>query len=323
MEDQITKETGETRKVAKVNTGSFIDYLVGLRKTREGLLRGDLDDFEKRIRVPEKIHKIIKEMYLQKREGQAIGPKRKERQKNLALKMDKTYSGLEQILREQEPEVGEVEQVRVIYLNTESNKIESTNSFYGYGSEVNMHEALNEAVTNDGLPMMVIHTHPTETNFSFKDYSPLLIGEPTSRIRLMRAQMVLLPGMQLMAVVTKDTPFFENIGDMCSFMSTRVEELNEKELQMAKKYLERLNFLFNKKFLVEAIDLIKQKRSGEKYYREEDGREEIEQQIEDETKKVPDEIARMINRALVAFGREMNVKLYFSQDMKNFREFSA
>jgi hypothetical protein len=238
MEQPQKIEVG-SKKIARIGTDNFIDYLTDKKETDKGLLRGDIDDFEKQIEMPEEIHNAIKEMYEEKR-----GSK---------------------------PPLN-VEQARVIYFDRGKRNIRSTSSTYGSDTWVDMGEPIQEVVSKNGFPIIGIHTHLEDINLSFNDYLLMLSKKPEEEIKMFKAEMVLLQSMQIMAVATDNTPLFINGNGLYEFVRSHVSELNKKRLELT---------------------------------------------------SVPDEEAKTINSALINFSRELNVKLYFSQDMRTFKEFSA
>jgi hypothetical protein len=165
----------------------------------------------------------------------------------------------------------------------------------------------------------------------------MLLGEPAEKIRVLKANIVLCPNMQIMAVVTKDTPLFTEDSDVNNLINRRSQEMDQREREVAfaaiKKmdgYQKAINGLYNIIALAKAMRL---KSSGESRNvidqaiapddLTRNARADLEQLLSVESKQAQDENARMINSALVAFGRELNMKLYFSRDMRIFKEFSA
>lgn len=332
MEEQTTVEA-ETQKIARIGTDSFIAYLVGIKETPIGSLRGDIDDFEKAIEVPAEIHQAIKEMYELRREGLITGPTLEKRKSALAVEMNNISAGLGDSFMHLQPKVGHIEQARVVYIDVNNGELGSTSSTFGYGVEVSVFEPLQEAIAKNGLPIMSIHTHPEDANFSFADYSPLLMGSSTEGVRLMKAQVVLLPKMQLMVVVTRDTPIFTEGDDVNSLVSGRRDELDQQELQLARKSLAKLKAFSDRKRLADLVNMLRE-ALGEEHKAMVDELAKrggiqanesalLQAEIGKETKRAPDESARIINTAQVSFARELNLKLYFSQDMRTFKEFSG
>lgn len=63
MSSEPSFSESEIKPIAKVGSANLVDYLTGKKETKDGQLRGDVDDFEKQIEVPEVMHQAIKEMY--------------------------------------------------------------------------------------------------------------------------------------------------------------------------------------------------------------------------------------------------------------------
>jgi len=331
MEAPADKEV-KNPKIAQIDNDNFIDYLMGLEKTSNGLLRGDLEDFESRIEVPEEIHQVIKEMYEQKRETvTGIGELSEQFRDEFVSQIEAMLPGVGDEMKEQKDVSLTVEQARVVFIDRNLN-IKSTSPEYGHGNEVDLSVSFNEARQKGGLPIMAIHTHPEDSNFSFFDYRPLILGNPHEKVRLFNSMVVLCPDMQVMAVVTKDTPIFSN-EKADELVMDKMNETKQKDVIVMGKLINSLQQLSKRKLLVDKLMLVKS-MAGDKYpnvvdkaLRDHDvqgGELDNIQKAMDETMKASaNEIPRRLNSDLIKFSREMHVKLYFSQDMRTFKEFSA
>lgn len=227
MEAQITEEKAETSKIAKIGSENFIDYLIGKQISKGEVIRGDMNDFEKQIEVPEDIHQAIKEMYEQKREGLLTGSAYEASKARLAAEMEKHSPGLGDALNNMEAKPGYVEQARVVFSNMGTDKLGVTSSTHGYRHEVDPLPAIEEATKQNGLPLMFIHTHPEDVLFSPEDYALMMIKVNAENLsaRLMSAAIVLTPEMQLMAIATTDTPMVngEDVKKMLNKWHNRTE----------------------------------------------------------------------------------------------------
>ena len=145
----------EIPKVVRIGTDNFVDYLSDVKKTPDGLLRGDVDDFEKQIEVPEEIHQTIKEMYESKRESAGIGPVAEERRKKYAQEMDKVLPGTGSDMLTNVYVTKYDEQARVVYRD-DKNSILSTGENFGHGQEVNIGISLQEAINKGTSPLVAI-----------------------------------------------------------------------------------------------------------------------------------------------------------------------
>jgi hypothetical protein len=194
-----------------------------------------------------------------------------------------------------------------------------------------MGKPFSEAISK-GNPIMTIHTHGTEANFSFLDYAPLIWGDPHLDIRMSKSMMVLCPGMQLLAISTKDTPMLP-VEDAYKLMGKRDSETNIKTVSVLQEFAVVLSRISDRKQLIDTLfsmkDLLEQKQKGafegiiKEINVQENESAKLDEKMKDETKNANDEASRIINTDLMSFSREMNVKLYFSQDMRTFKEFSA
>lgn len=244
----VTKSSENSTKNSRIGTNELVDYLIGNKSSEHGALVGDIEDFERQIEIPEEIHQAIKMMY-------------------------------EDINSRTDINVALVEQARVVYLNSQTHKIETTEDTYGDKSEVNtLGLALN--AVDKGLVVGGIHNHPKSSLFSVEDYAPVLLGNPDENVRVMRMQIVLCEGLQIMAISTKDTPILSNFEDLLKYVQEKNNFIDEIEQRLLDEYnIESVSF-----------------------------------QNED---------ARLVNSELYKVAKELNVKLYFSQDMRTFKEFSA
>lgn len=334
MENPVTIEN-EVPKIARIGTDNFVDYLVGKRVSNGEVLRGDMDDFEKQIEVPEVMHQAIKEMYEEKREGQAMGPNHRARQAKVASQLEEYIPGITQHLENSSEEMVTAEQVRVVYTDMDTQKIGVTSSTFGYGYEADVTPAFQEATGKNGLPLMIVHTHPKDILFSPEDYSTMMVKVTADNdsARLMNAAIVLLPdGMQLMALATKDTPMLDQ-GEVQKLLVTENEESQANKMGLLTKSLDLLGQINERKRVIIGVNQIKDVL-GPKYADvvDEQAKQfniqpgELEQ-LEDMGKQVEREAlnsrAKTNNTELVAFAKKIGVKLYFSQDMRTFKEFTA
>lgn len=325
----------EVSRIAKIGTSNFTEFLTGRSTTYSGdAIRADLDDFEKQIEVPEPVHQAIKEMYEQKREGSFASPASEERERQMAAQVDLLSPGLGEEFLKREKKNETLEQARVVFEDPQTGELGSTASTFGYGSEVSLFEPIQEAIGQGCLPVLPIHTHPRDANLSFDDYSLMLTGIGNNQHdRLMTSTMVLLPSMQILALATKDTPVFGNGQDLDKFKSSHHEEFRQNEILLMKQFIELMQKLAKRQDLIKMAEMVRS-TLGEKHkdvveqalsqYDIKGGEsEELEQMMAAAQKKGTDASAKLINSALIAFGRELHVKLYFSLDMRNFKEFSA
>lgn len=332
MESPVQTEVSKTERIGSSN---FIDYLIGKTETSDGkILRGDHDDFEKQIEVPEEIHQAIKEMYEQRREGLLTGPSYRAQKARMAEEMEKYLPGLGDALNGVEAKSGFVEQARVVFSDLDSGKLGVTSSTHGYGYEADPSPAIEEATKQNGLPLMFIHTHPEDVLFSPEDYALMMIKVGTENLsaRLMNAGIVLLPEMQLMAVATTDTPMVSG-EEVNKLLSERHDRIESGQSDVLKRSLDMLGKIYERRKVVEGVAAIK-KAVGEKYASlideqakqfniQEGEAEQLERMSGDTERKSKNEGAQFINSELVSFAKEIGVKLYFSQDMRTFKEFSA
>lgn len=264
-----------------------------------------------------------------------MGPVHRARQAKVASELEKYIPGITQHLENSGEKNVTVEQARVIYVDIDTGNLGATSSTFGYGYETDVSPAFQEAITNNGLPLIIIHTHPKDVLFSPEDYSGMMVkvNADNDSARLMNAAIVLLPdGMQLMALATKDTPMLEQ-EEVQGLLVAENEESQSKKTGLLTKSLDLLNQISERKRIITGVSQIRE-LVGSKYASvvDESAKQfniqpgELEQ-LENMTKKVEENAlnsrAKTNNTELVAFAKKIGVKLYFSQDMRTFKEFSA
>jgi predicted nucleic acid-binding protein len=298
--DKFIIEGGvENKKPLHISSDNLIGYLVGKTETNDGVFRGDLDDFDKQIELPEEIHRVIKEMYESKKESAILGGKSyNEQRMRLADELDNVTSGLGSTYLETIQADVIVEQARVVYLDSKTLELKATSPVCGSGVEVDIWDSIVEG-TEKGLLVMGIHTHPDSGMLlSITDYSQIIIGEPANKMRLLNAQMILCQDIQVLAIATKDTPLFSDPNDVGKLVNERNNDINNNEVNLTRSFLPRIKEIY-------------------------ETHDNPEEQYRKEARQVEDENSHYINSAFVAFAKEMQVKLYFGQDMRTFKEFSA
>lgn len=332
MENTVTNE--DTPKIARIGTKNFSDYLIGMTFSNGEKLRGDIDDFEKQIEVPEVIHNSIKEMYEQQQEADLTGPSYELRRQRLIKEMEKYSSGLGEALDGVSPQKGLAEQARVIYSDLDNDEIKSTKSVFGHGYEVDPRDVLTEAANNNGVPLMLVHTHPEDVFFSPQDFALMMVKISSENIsaRLMNAGIVLLPDMQIMAIATADTPMVTGM-ETGNIIGSKNEAMEMGTTDILKKGLDLLNQIHERRKVVEGVAAIKEavgkeneaivEEVAKKFNILEGESEMLEKLQQNNEKDTRDEGARFHNSELVGFAKEIGIKLYFSQDMRTFKEFSA
>lgn len=325
----------ETPRIAQIGTNNIVDYLKGYEIDSSGnILRGDIDDFEKQFEIPEVMHQAIKEMYEQKREGPLISPNFEALRRRVAARMNERSSGLgDELLSEDHP-TGLLEVGRAVYAGVKSDEIAATSMVFGYGNEVDLTSVVKEATKKGGLPFVTIHTHPNEGFFSPDDFSQLIfnIGNVDEPMRYIYAEMVLLPGMQLLAIATDDTPLLHP-EDASSLTQAKMTDLESAQIEVLSNSLELLQNIGERKRIIETLREMR-KVVGEEHadlFDKEKERLGIRENESEELDKVSAEVAEQVSniesRKLTSiqfsFARELNLKLYFSRDMRTFKEFSA
>ncbi|HRN96131.1 MAG TPA: hypothetical protein PLD54_01655, partial [Candidatus Levybacteria bacterium] len=229
-----------------------------------------------------------------------------------------------------------VERSAVVYKSMQGGQFGYTTA--NHGSVYSTNSEINEVIKEGGLPILEVHTHPDDALFSPIDYWRMLIniGGDNSN-RLLNGSVVLCPSRQLMALATANTPILsgEEIDQLIAGIEIR--NSNPKRVnQLANRWDIMLNSL--QRTLKENDDefnAIRLKRGDgiitpeeyeklysdlldryvnyfERYWRTKFHIDNFNLSYEE----------RMANNLVVDFAREINVKLYVSDNMKDFHEFS-
>lgn len=328
----FTQETEIPKPFVKIGSDNFIAYLEGVTETAEGVVRADLNDFEKVIDVPEEITHTIGEMYEQRMRAETgVGEVAGAYRASYVTQIDAMLPGIKDDLSDESVKEVEIEQARLMYMDTQS-KLRATSPLYGFGQEVDIGKTFKEALDNNGLPILPIHTHPKDANFSIQDYKQILIGNPQKEVRYFNSMMILCPDIQVLAVATKDTPIMEP-DKADELIGTRMGELNQKDVNLMGGLIDNLQKMAERKRVVDTLGALKAKVGDQfpdiindayqQHNVQEGESDQIAEAMEQTSKQVANERSRGTNAELFAFSKEMNVKLYFSTDMKTFKEFSA
>ncbi|KKU62412.1 MAG: hypothetical protein UX87_C0049G0013 [Candidatus Amesbacteria bacterium GW2011_GWA1_47_16] len=326
-----------SEKRARISPKNFVYYLAGVSETGEGRLVGRKEDFDKEFDAGETISQTIKEMYSSKRTGEGMGEDTDNRIARLKTALEEIMPGVGKIFETSKQGEVELEQARVIIINTDTQMLGATEPVYGMGAEVNLMETLDKVPTGNSLPLIIVHTHPQDQLFSFDDYFPMLIGEPETGRRFFRGIMVLTPEMQVMAVATSDTPIFWNAKEAEQFILAHNTEFEEMKIANVKEKLKQLDEIGLKKNFLQTLEAVKAmefdtddatKQQLNAMVKKIQNKEvETLPELESQSQLISREGANMqgwlTNSSLVRFANMMQVKLYSSTDTRNFREFSA
>lgn len=287
MDSQV--EFGQPRQV--INTENLIRYLQGFRTTESGeYMGGRMEDFARSIDVGTFISHTISEMYAAPRFNEA---------------------GNEQL-----------EQGKIVYAEINTNQIKATSSAYGTANEINFLPLKQEVATNRGVGVLEIHDHPGYGGlFTPPDYISMIFGNTRKKLRAINGIMILCPGMQVMALATDETPIFDYPLKANEFVNTRMVDIRGQEEQAIKEDLADLQTEVNNRASIELIGhVLTQAGRGDIVGQ---ALQVANKRVDAAIKESFDKHYRVDNTLLVSLANELRVKLYFSTDMRNFKEFSA
>jgi len=282
---------------------------------------------------------VFEMLYEQRQSGYIFSEESRESimdliQGTLSIGNEEEAKKLSEIYDRQAP----VERSTILYLDHETDMIHYAEPVQGEFSSTQL--PLDEAYTATRTPMIGIHTHPTESLPSHVDYSSLITFVPYEDRRLMGAEIVLCPNVQILVFPSFHTPRLE-IGEA----NKMIDEYGEKwdmekdtEFQEAVKNANDLlsghNDFFLEKYK-EGVAIIEEAFSDPQL--SEDEKERLVTEALDRIQNEQDENYKRIlplydeattrlhaygshfnNLKSVNMAREMHVKMYFSADKRKF-----
>ncbi len=254
----MVNDTEYDKSVTRINSENIFRYLQGFKTTSSGeQMFGRREEFAKVIDLGPVVSDSIKYMY--------DNPKYMFNQQGLSVP---------------------VEQLRVIYFvygHLGSSEIRSTDISYGTEDSVVMKPSLDQAIQNNGIPIIQIHTHPNDFMFTPDDYLFLIWGTSETSFRMLQSVIVACPGLQVMALATNETPIYESVKD-------------------ASNYLDKIKIAFNDNLREEVSNSISRGIGNS---------------------EALNGYARRINSMQVELTRELGLKMYTSNNMRIFKEFTA
>ena len=133
--------------------------------------------------------------------------------------------------------------------------------------------------------------------------------------------MILCPGMQVMALATDETPIYDDPHKAKEFVTTKMAEILAQEDRAVNEGISDLQKEVDYRGQVELVGQVFSRFGhediGEKALQEANAR------VEAAMKEAHDKHYRVDNTLLVNLANQLRVKLYFSTDTRNFKEFSA
>ncbi len=239
---------------------------------------------------------------------------------------DKTI-GLDPVQLEGEGEVS-----KTIYFDMKTGSVSATDTVSGDLSSVR--SSIYDAVGESQRPLIEMHNHPGDSLPSVVDYRFMILGDPETRERAVRAIMVLTPQRQILALVTDETPFLTH-DQIDQLFAEREEPNSQYEGEEGK----RLKTLENRLKIVDNFALKTLKRSlegGLEAARLASSMSDLKERnsgIQEEFSQVMTRVGKVRPRVLgkhldqlykvftgiqLQFARDMGIKLYTSTDFKNF-----
>ncbi len=274
-----------------INSENFIQYLKGLRFTESGsYMGGRRENFAKAIDVGDVISDAISQMYTTPKFDQETGEM--------------------------------LEQGRLVYVDIETGEIKTTSPTYGSPSEVDLRKMKQEVLNMGGSSILEMHDHPGYGGlFTPPDYFSIIFGNSKRMIRGINGIVILCPGMQIMALATDETPIIDDPYKVNEYITSKMANILEQEEQAVNEGLADLQTEVNIRGQVQLLgQVLSQAGHGDTADK---ALQVANARVDAATKEAYDKHYRVDNTLLVNLANELRVKLYFSTDTRNFKEFSA
>lgn len=231
------------------------------------------------------------------------------------------------------------ERTTVLYRDPKTGKIANTPIQHGEYTRVSRYD-LGGILRTGGQPFMEIHTHPEDQLFSPKDYFTM-ISPIKGKSPEIRGAIVLCPSIQLMAVVTGQTPVMGTTDariltdEWKRKIRGEDEEINKIWQRLRKTKTEHdayiaanLQKVLNSA-VFQAMESRNQLTRRERRVLQRNTEKEYRQlkfqkaQYESAENKLMSEYAEVVNARLLEFARTLNITLYISRNSQDFYKFAA
>lgn len=239
-----------------------------------------------------------------------------------------------------------VERGSVIYFDRQDKLIKYSPPQHGevFETTSDVYSLINEGM----IPMIEVHTHPTDHLFSPIDFERVLTTYPGSKRRIVNGSIVLCPDWQILAIPTFRTPYLSgdelgdrinNVEKQYALSDTRDEQLihrKQKIDSLGEKGIYTIYQKWSNQILVDLeVQIMNGEITREQFFEiwESKYKPMCDKEIEDFQKRILriinkfgeqyfTSLHRAGNNVNISFIRDINVKLYVSGNMKDFREFT-
>ena len=263
--------------------------------------------------------------------------------KRLKAKNPRVIDFLKDMLPEIEEEIsGEIfmradgERFAVIYIDPRDNTLSMTDPTLGTYDSVKNSKAYE--ISSEGKrPIKTLHTHPVDSFISPPDFYQMLIPDNGGK-RLINGQLVLCPTLQLMALVTNQTPLLqpEDAYDLVQYWKRKAGgEIEEgAELKLIVEQIEIARGAEFERILHKASNLvvaIKQtsisanaiRRMLKEVKKAQTQYEVVCRRYENQSGDAQSKFNLYQNHQLLQFARDIKVVLYISHNSADFYQFTA
>jgi len=224
-----------------------------------------------------------------------------------------------------------------LFRDPDTGDIQSSDIAFGEYTSVSS-EAPFQLKDEGKEPFLGLHTHPDDVLFSPGDYETLITAYE-NRTPLIRSKLVLCPNLQVLALVTNQTPVLpaSKASRFVEKWKTKAEggddegiPLLMEELRIQKKFDDTIERelkvqLGNYKKTAQS-ERVKRRDRRETGRSEKKSKERLDRaraQYEEEIRKVDNLISVFSNAKLLELARLLNIVLYVSTNSRDFYKFSA
>lgn len=234
----------------------------------------------------------------------------------------------------------------VIYYDVDKARLAATDVSFGEFGQTSIN--FPDVFTYNHVPVLMVHTHPTDTLFSPQDYLPILLGNPQNGYRWLKGSVVICPQTQYLALTTPESLIMTS-----DEIQAKIAEWNRQYEAEVVRYRQVYNEgVAERVRKISEITILAQTRFNA-YVEEvaslqkeldfpvslggnlidrfsEEARNEFDQELAMREKQVKGyidqeltEIHRRQVKIHLTWAQEAGVRLYSSTDMCRFHEFSA
>jgi hypothetical protein len=202
------------------------------------------------------------------------------------------------------------------------------------GTEFEVKFPTAELISEGKVPMLEIHTHPSDQMFSPHDLIRMLSNVFVSGRSAVRGALVINPNLQILALPSAQTPSLlpEDANKLVEDISNEVDDKSTHLAKKGARYEDMLEAVANNMFIESfksAADELNAKTASVQdveqslFLKMESLERKRDQAIAGVQNKFVSPAMNTGNQILIEMARSLQLKLYSSSDMRHFKEFTA